>query len=850
MPLPTPNLDDRTFEQLLAEAKARVATSCPEWTDLGAHDPGAVLLEAFAHVTETMLYRMNRLPEKAYVEFLKLIGVRLQPPAAARARLEFSLDRPAAEAVVIPRGTRVAAKRAGAGGTPPIFTTAQEARIEKGHTSASTIAYHCELVDAERAGRGTGRAGQQVTLARAPIIARTGDELDLVVGVEALEAELQAGASARREGDKVYRIWREVESFAHAGPGPLVYVADRLAGIVSFAPVVSLLDDQGRLDLSPRVHAASPPLGREIMVWYRRGGGLEGNVPAGALEVLKDPIAGLKVTNPEPATGGRAAEPLANALVRGPEEIHSLRRAVTAGDFEALARRSASGIARAHAVTQAEVWTFAPPGTVEVLLVPDLPPEVRGPADQGTTAEALRAHQTELARVRIQAELDSRRPLGTRCIVSWARLKTVTVKAKLLASKTSDPVATRARLLERIHRYVNPLPADDAPGWGFGEPLARSTVYYILQSEPGVLHVKELLLAVEEVPSPATALAADPFQPRTWYAAQNELVYRSVNDGEGWEVVGRFADERADRVRPHPMQAGLVAVAARLPDGKQSRLRLSLDCGETWLPDPRTLPTIQDLAWMIRDGAPVLLIATDAGLFELALREGATPLQIAVDPANPDRGFWTVAAAMDARGTWLVAAAALDDGGVFLSETAGRGQTFKPIGLEGESVRVLEMQQDGSNTLLWAGITVPGAEKGKGCRVWNLTGAGGWTTLTRNWDGGSCRDLAFDGSRVFAATHSAGVLWRDTSREADPWARPELSSGLPLREQEKLFQPIAAVAARAGLLLAGGPGGLFRSRDARTYESSSEKHFGRELLPIPGTWLLCSGKHEIEVETR
>ncbi|HET8542679.1 MAG TPA: putative baseplate assembly protein [Anaeromyxobacter sp.] len=849
MPLPTPNLDDRTFEQLLLEAKARVARSCPEWTDLGAHDPGAVLLEAFAHITETMLYRLNRLPEKAYVEFLRLMGVKLQPPAAARAALAFTLEKPAPGALVIPRGTRVASKRASASGAAAIFTTAQEVRIEKGATAATAVAYHCELVDGELAGRGTGLPGQQVAVQRPPVIARTGDDLDLVVGVEATEAELQAGAPARRHGAKVFRIWREVESFAHAGPDPLVYVADRLAGTVTFAPVVGLLDDQGRLELSPRVHATVPPLGREIRVWYRRGGGPDGNLASGSLEVLKDPLPGLQVTNPEPATGGRSAEPLANALVRGPEEIHSLRRAVTAGDFESLARRSASGIARAHAVTQAEIWTFAPPGTVEVLLVPDLPPEVRGPAERGTTLEALRGHQTELARARIQAELDARRPMGTRCVVSWARLKEVTIKATLLVSRTADPAAIRTRVLDRLHQYVNPLPAGDAPGWAFGEPLARSAVYFILQSEPGVVRVNELRLAVEDVPPAASGLAADFFQARGWYAAEGERLYRSLNDGEGWEVVGRFAGESAERVKPHPLQPGLLAVAARLADPKESRLRLSRDCGETWWAS-FTLPTINDVAWMVRDGAPVLLVATASGLFEVAAREGASPLPVVVDPANQDRGFWSVAAAMDARGAWLVAAAALEGGGVFLSETAGRSETFEAIGLGGEDVRVLEMQQEGSRTFLWAGITAAsGAEQGKGCRVWELTGAGGWRDVDKGWDGGSCRDLAFDGSRVFAATHRAGVLSWDASRADEPWEKPAPSSGLRLREKDKLFQPIAAVAARAGLLLAGGPGGVFRSRDAHSYESCSQADVGRDLLPVPSTWLFCSGAHELDVRT-
>ena len=95
MPLPSPNLDDRDFQQLVDAARQRIVQSCPEWSDLSPSDPGVVLLETFAYLTDTLSYRMNRIPEKAYVEFLRLLGVQLSPPAAASTRLRFSASRAA-----------------------------------------------------------------------------------------------------------------------------------------------------------------------------------------------------------------------------------------------------------------------------------------------------------------------------------------------------------------------------------------------------------------------------------------------------------------------------------------------------------------------------------------------------------------------------------------------------------------------------------------------------------------------------------------------------------------------------------------------------------------------------------
>ena len=83
MPLPMPNLDDRNFADLLEDAKRRIKQYSPDWDDVSPSDPGAVLLELFAYLTDQMIYRLNRLPEKAYIAFLRLLGVSLYPPAAA-----------------------------------------------------------------------------------------------------------------------------------------------------------------------------------------------------------------------------------------------------------------------------------------------------------------------------------------------------------------------------------------------------------------------------------------------------------------------------------------------------------------------------------------------------------------------------------------------------------------------------------------------------------------------------------------------------------------------------------------------------------------------------------------------
>jgi len=112
MTLPAPRLDDRSFQDLVDEAKRRIPRLAPEWTDHNVSDPGVALIELFAFMTDQLLYRLNRVPERHYVKFLELIGLRLFPPAPAVAEVTFWLSAPATGPLPIPTGTEVSTLRA------------------------------------------------------------------------------------------------------------------------------------------------------------------------------------------------------------------------------------------------------------------------------------------------------------------------------------------------------------------------------------------------------------------------------------------------------------------------------------------------------------------------------------------------------------------------------------------------------------------------------------------------------------------------------------------------------------------------------------------------------------------
>src|SRR5215212_1189307 len=107
MALPAPNLDDRRFQDLVDDAKRMVMRKCPEWTDHNVSDPGVTLIETFAFMTDQLLYRLNRVPDRLYVKFLELIGLRLLPPTPAAAPVTFNLTAPADALFTVPRSTLV-----------------------------------------------------------------------------------------------------------------------------------------------------------------------------------------------------------------------------------------------------------------------------------------------------------------------------------------------------------------------------------------------------------------------------------------------------------------------------------------------------------------------------------------------------------------------------------------------------------------------------------------------------------------------------------------------------------------------------------------------------------------------
>jgi hypothetical protein len=100
-----PDLDDRNWQKIVAEAQALIPQYAPEWTDHNPGDLGITLIELFAWMVEGMIYRLNRVPEKNYLAFLNLLGITRDPPTPAEADITFKIGDDSV--VTVPPGTQV-----------------------------------------------------------------------------------------------------------------------------------------------------------------------------------------------------------------------------------------------------------------------------------------------------------------------------------------------------------------------------------------------------------------------------------------------------------------------------------------------------------------------------------------------------------------------------------------------------------------------------------------------------------------------------------------------------------------------------------------------------------------------
>jgi predicted phage baseplate assembly protein len=108
MPIQPPALDDRSFQDLVDDLLARIPAHAPEYRHVQVGDPGRTLIELFAWLGDTILYRANLIPERQRLAFLRLLGIPLRAATPARGLCSLLLKDEGAGCVVLPALTKTA----------------------------------------------------------------------------------------------------------------------------------------------------------------------------------------------------------------------------------------------------------------------------------------------------------------------------------------------------------------------------------------------------------------------------------------------------------------------------------------------------------------------------------------------------------------------------------------------------------------------------------------------------------------------------------------------------------------------------------------------------------------------
>jgi predicted phage baseplate assembly protein len=185
-----------------------------------------------------------------------------------------------------------------------------------------------------------------------------------------------------------------------------------------------------------------------------------------------------RVENRSAAAGGVQGETVQDAAVRAPMVLRSRDRAVTAEDFEHLAREVARELARVQCLTGEDGQDAH---GIRLVVVPHADRDELGRVDLA----ALRPEDTSTL-ARITAHLDERRLIGTRLVVQWAGYRGVTAVARLHARPGHRAEDVRTAVLRALYQYLDPVHGGpDGSGWTFGTTLHRQELVGALAAVPG-----------------------------------------------------------------------------------------------------------------------------------------------------------------------------------------------------------------------------------------------------------------------------------------------------------------------------------------------------------------------------
>ncbi|KZE76668.1 hypothetical protein AV654_02925 [Paenibacillus elgii] len=324
-----------------------------------------------------------------------------------------------------------------------------------------------------------------VVLARTPVVSEEVwvDETGHLAKEELAELELAEGRTdiVRDSEGQVLKCWARYEpvaNFLASGPSDRHYRIDR---------------STGRIYFGDGIHGKRLPNSdiERIKVNYKTGGGERGNLDRLAINQLQTSIAFIQsVVNHEPASGGCEPESLQEALKRGPQLVKHRGRAVTAEDYEWLAREAYPGIGKVKCLPGRNARMEKERGCVTLVVLPKM-----GFHDGPPFIEMKKRVENYL---RERAAYPTAFP-GSIQVIGPAWLE-IGVQAVLAVKSMEEAAAAESQALSKIGRFLHPLYGGlNGNGWEIGKPLHLSMFYALLKSIGSIHHVDRLTMTVTKL---------------------------------------------------------------------------------------------------------------------------------------------------------------------------------------------------------------------------------------------------------------------------------------------------------------------------------------------------------------
>ncbi len=461
MSLPLPNLDDRTYADLVKEMRALIPRYAPNWTNHNVSDPGITLLELLAWLTEALIYRLNRIPEASRSRLLELLGAVL-PAQPATANLNVTAVG-LKENLLLPGATPLTANPGYKDITLP-FETVCDLLLTPDQPGSTVQVQQTELVPEEQLGRSNGQAHQVFYLAKSFL---AGDSR----GCPMLSWLTVGG-----------------QQWAYK-PGFLgLNVAD-----------FSIEPRSGRICFGDDVIGRVPPAGAEIVVSYRATLGQQGNVPAHTNFGLNTHSPGFPYPVRQAldsgvsfyfecqteAVGGTDPAGLAEARDQLNRDFKTRWRVITQQDFEKVVLEQAQfKLVRAKCLPERDLTAPDPdaprPGHVSLIIVP--------------AASADKPQPSVECLEQVRQFLDGRRLMTCRPHVAGPVYTEVRIEAEVVHRAKTDKKKLLEMIEANLREFFNHRPGPKKPGWPFGRAVYASEVYQVIEGTDEVDHVIALTL--------------------------------------------------------------------------------------------------------------------------------------------------------------------------------------------------------------------------------------------------------------------------------------------------------------------------------------------------------------------